>query len=441
MSVPTDTFYDDAAERAVLGAILVRNDALDDVAEVLDPDHFRRSAHSGLYRAMRELHGKGQPIDPVTVAAMLPGLGITDVSPAFVVGLADGTPRSTNALAYAATVREKWLKRRLMAEAQQLVADAQADIASGEALLEQAEAAIYRLGATAVKSDWVTAAELAGELLTAVETLAKRSGTVTGLRTGFRDLDDMTGGFQRGDLILVGARPSMGKTAFALQVALDAAEHVPVAFVSVEMSRGPLGLRAAANRSQVDGWRMRQGFMSDIESRRVGEAIAAIGNLSLYIDESPMVNPLQVRSKLRRLKARTGALGLVVIDYLQLMAPLPEHRKENKTNQVAGISRALKLMAREFNAPFLVLAQLNRGLERAADKTPTMSDLRDSGALEQDADLVLLLHRPEVYDKGQADLSGQAQLILGKHRNGPTGIVDLVWRKDVTRFEDARRSA
>lgn len=435
-----ETLYDEGAERAVLGAVLVRNEALDEVLEMLEPEHFRRAAHAGLYRAMREIHGKGQPVDPVTIAAALPALGVSDVSPAFVMRLTEGVPRSTNIAAYAATVREKWLKRSLLAEAHQLVKDAEADITSGDALLEQAEAAIYRLGATAIKSDWISSAELASELFEAMERIQNHAGQITGLSTGFADLDEMTGGLHKGDLVLLGARPSLGKTALALQVACHVAKSAPVAFVSVEMSRGPLGMRAVAGEARVDGWRMKQGFVSEVETRRIGEAISTIAEMALYIDESPMVNPLHVRSKLRRLRSRTGTLGLVVIDYLQLMAPLPEHRRENKTNQVAGISRALKIMAREFDVPFLVLAQLNRGLERSADKVPTMADLRDSGALEQDADIVLLLHRPEVFDKQNAALEGVAQLIVGKHRNGATGIVDLQWRKDITRFEGARRA-
>jgi replicative DNA helicase len=231
----------------------------------------------------------------------------------------------------------------------------------------------------------------------------------------------------------------LGKTSLALQMALRAAQEAAVAFFSVEMSRGPLGLRAAAGEARVDGYRLRNGWATDVELQRVGQALTDLAELPIYLDESPMLSPLQLRSKLRRLRSRVGALGLVVVDYLQLMAPLPEHRRENKTNQVAGISRALKLMAREFAVPFLVLAQLNRGLERAADKVPTMADLRDSGALEQDADIVLLLHRPEAFEREKKpELEGVAQLIVAKFRNGATGTVDLRWRKEITRFEDVR---
>lgn len=434
-----ETLFDDRAERAVLGAVLVRNEAMDDIADVLEPEHFRRAAHAGIFRAMRELYGRGTPVDPVTLAAALPTLGVTDVSPAFVASLTDGMPRSANVTAYAATVREKWLKRSVLAEAEQLIRDAQADIASGEALLEQAEAAIYRLGSTAVKSDWISGAEWAAELFGTITTLGQRRGALTGIPTGIRDLDEMTLGLQRGDLVLLGARPALGKTSLALQMALRAAQEAAVAFFSVEMSRGPLGLRAAAGEARVDGYRLRNGWATEVELQRLGQALTDLSELPIYLDESPLLSPLQLRSKLRRLRSRVGALGLVVVDYLQLMAPLPEHRRENKTNQVAGISRALKLMAREFAVPFLVLAQLNRGLERAADKVPTMADLRDSGALEQDADIVLLLHRPEVFEREKKpELEGVAQLIVAKFRNGATGTVDLRWRKEITRFEDVQ---
>lgn len=435
-----EALFDDAAERSVLGAVLVRNDALDDVADILEPEHFRRSAHASLFRAMRSLQAHGQPIDPLTLTAVLPALGVADVPASFITALTDGMPRSANVGAYAAIVRDKWLKRSILTASEQLAADTRADATSGEALLEQAEAAIYGLGTRAVKTDWVAAAELATETFAQIERFREQRGTVTGVPTGFADLDDITGGLHPGDLVLLGARPSLGKTALALQVAVHAAASVPVAFFSVEMSRVPLGLRAVAGESRVDGWRMTHGYLNDTEQHRVGAAIARIAETQLFIDESPMLSPIQVRSKLRRLRARTGTLGLVVIDYLQLLAPLSEHRKENKVNQVAGISRALKVMAREFNVPFLVLAQLNRGLEQSSDKVPKLSDLRDSGALEQDADIVLLLHRPEVYDRTNAAVEGLAQLIVGKHRNGATGVVELLWRKEHTRFENVRRT-
>jgi replicative DNA helicase len=218
---------------------------------------------------------------------------------------------------------------------------------------------------------------------------------------------------------------------------MHAARTQPVAFFSVEMARQPVGLRSVIAAAQVDGFRFLSGFLGELEMMRVGDGLSQLASASIYFDESPMLSPIHVRSKLRRLVAKTGPPALVVIDYLQLMAALPDDRRENKTNQVAGISRALKLLAREFGVPFLVLAQLNRAVERSTDKRPTLSDLRDSGAVEQDADVVLLLYRPEMYERDKPELQGVAEVIVGKQRNGPTGTVSLAFHKSQMRFESA----
>lgn len=430
----SDLLFDDSAERAVLGAVLVRNDALDEVLETLSAAHFRRQHHADLYRAMCEVHGRREPIDLVTLRPALARAGVTDVPPAYISGLLEGVPRSTNIAAYAGVVRESWLRRELLAVARRLQASAESDGETAAAILEETEQAVYRLGQTTVRSDWMSMAELVPKLTATLEDLAQHKGNVTGLATGLSQLDEMTHGLQPGDLVLLGARPSLGKTALASQIALHAARHVPVAFFSLEMSSVPLGLRALAGEARVNSWRLKSGYLSDVEYQRIGASMDGLAECALFIDETPKVNPVHVRSKLRRLQARVGRLGLVVIDYLQLLEPLSEHRKENKTNQVAGVSRALKILAREFDVPFLVLAQLNRGLEGRADKTPSLADLRDSGALEQDADVVLLLHRPGAFEPNRSDLRDVAQLIVGKHRNGPTGVIDLVWRPEFTRF-------
>lgn len=434
--------HNETAERAVLGAVLVRNEAMDDLADQIEPDHFGRHHHRLIFSAMRTLHAAGQPVDVVTLSAQLGRDGtLADVGGAGILaGLTDGVPRSINAPHYARLVRDKALLRSLRDAGRKLIADAESEIANGAALLEDAEQMVYKLSAQSVKTDWVSGAELASELYGVVEQMTQDGKPLTGLASGFHDLDRMTRGFQSGDLVLLGARPSMGKTAWALQVALTAAVAVPVAFLSIEMARQPLGLRAVIGAAQVDGWRLLSGRLSEVEHRYVADGLSALSNARIYIDESPMLNPLQARSKLRRLQSRVGTLGLVVIDYLQLMAPLPEHRHENKTNQVAGVSRALKILAREFGCPFLVLSQLSRALERSSEKRPTLADLRDSGALEQDADVVLLLHRPEVYEQTKPELQGLAELVIGKQRNGPIGIVEMTWRAAQMRFENRART-
>jgi replicative DNA helicase len=429
----------DDAELAVLGAVVIRNEALDEVLDVLEPEHFRRDAHRRTFAAMRLLHQQRQPIDYVQLLAALEKSGGLDPEMrAFVNRLGAGVPRTTNVIAYANQVREKALIRALVAEAHQVIADAESAQVSGAELLEQAEQVIYRLGSKSARTDWVSGEELAAELYPVIEHMQQHKGEVSGIQTGIPELDRMTRGFQRGDLVLVGARPGSGKTAIGEQIAMHVAEAgESVAFFSLEMGRMPLGLRAITAAAQVDGFRLMSGYLSTLEMTRVGEGLSRLANARIWWDDSPHVSPLHVRSKLRRLRTKAGRVALVVIDYLQLMQPLPDDRRENKTNQVAGISRALKLLAREFEAPFLVLAQLNRGLERSSDKRPTLSDLRDSGALEQDADVVLLLHRPEMYERERPVLTGVAELIVGKQRNGPTGILNLHFEKAQMRFRSA----
>lgn len=429
--------WDEQAERAVLGAIVVDNSRLDDVADTLEAEHFGRQHHALTYQAMLALHREAQPIDPLTLSAKLEQVGQIDtVTRSFLYQLGDGVPKGSHILAYAKVVRDKWTLRCLRDHGRRILAQAEADAASAADLLEQAEQEIYRLTQRAVKTDWVSAEELSAELYPVIEQLTVERRAVTGLPSGFQNLDFMTRGFQGGDLILLGARPSMGKTAFALQLAMSAAKTTPVAFFSIEMARQPIGLRGVIAAAKVDGFRFLSGFLSEADHYRVGEGLADFGALSLYIDESPTLSPLHARSKIRRLSARAGKIGLVVVDYLQLMAPMPDDRRENRTNQVAGISRMLKLLARECGAPFLVLSQLNRGLERSGDKRPQLSDLRESGALEQDADVVLFLHRPEVYEPDKVELHGMAEVIVGKQRNGPTGTAHLTWRAPQMRFEN-----
>jgi len=432
--------YDEQAERAVLGAIVVRNAAIDDVADVLEAEHFWRQHHQSIFRAMVQLHGQGQPIDAITLCGQLDKSGALEaVGKPYIYGLGDGVGRSVNVAAYAEVVKDKSTLRALRDLGRRVHAAAEADVAIASDLLEQAEQDIYRISQTAVKTDWSSAPEMAAEIYPLIEQLTKTGEAITGRSTGLPHLDSITRGLQPGDLILVGARPGMGKTAIAMQIALTVAANGPVAVMSLEMARVPLALRGVISLAQVNGWQLMSGRASDVDLQRMGDGIARFASTGLFVDESPVVSPIQARSKLRRLQARTGPLALVVIDYLQLMAPLPDDRRENRANQVAGISRALKIMAREFSVPFLVLSQLSRAFEKSRDKRPSMSDLRESGALEQDADVVLLLHRPEVYEK-KPENAGLAELIVGKQRNGPTGSIDLTWHGPQMRFEHRGRA-
>lgn len=430
MSAP---IRDEAAEFAVLGAILVRNAVLDEIGDALEPEHFDLEQHRHIFRAMLALYHAGIAIDYITLRAELARTNHLDEATAFYVNtVGDRMPSSANAEHYAAIVRDKAISRRLRDQARVTIANAESGDTTGAALLEQTEAAVYGLGASVVKSEWISSPDHVRELRPMLSKIFEEGRAVTGVPTGFAELDFLTRGFQRADLILLGARPSQGKTAFGIQVAHHAASFVNVAFFSLEMSREGIGLRRVIQLADINGYRMLGGHSNELEQRRIGEAFLAMDGLGMWLDESPYINPLHLRSRLRRIKSQVGHIGLVVIDYLQLMAALPEDAHQNKTNQVAGISRMLKLLAREFGVPFLVLSQLHRVPE---NRRPTMADLRDSGALEQDADVVLLLHRPEVYEQTPEN-AGLAEVIIGKQRNGPTGIVDLTWRGESMRFEN-----
>ncbi len=431
---------DAAAEAATLGAVLVDAGAMDELAEVLEPTHFGRAHHGVMFDALRRLHQAGEPLDLVTLTAELARVGQLDAcgGAAAVARLTDGMPRRANVLAYARVIRDRYLLRTLRGLAQDLVAACERDDARGADVLLEAESAVFAVAQTAVRADWVSGAELSQELFGVLETLAA-AGPVSGVPSGFGWLDQLTRGWQPGDLVVVGARPGMGKTSFALQVALHAAQTVPVAFFSLEMARQPIGLRGVAATAQVDGLRLFGGkATTDVEYGRISQALGTLAAAQIHLDESPALSPLHARSKLRRLRARLGTLGLVVVDYLQLMTPLPEHRRENRTTQVGGISRALKVLARELSVPVIALSQLNRDTTGRADKRPTLSDLRESGAIEQDADVVLLLHRPGYYDATVAE-PDLAEVILAKQRNGPTGAMELTWHATHMRFENRRR--
>lgn len=423
----------DDAERSVLGAILINNDLLDEVIDVLAPRHFGREHHAQLFTAMLALDAGGKKIDYTTLRSQLQDMQLLDnAMTAYYIKLGDGVPRSTNISYYAGIVLDRSLKRDIREFAKRAAVEAETGERSGVGLLEQLESELYAMGHHAVRSDWTAPDALARETWAHVEDLHERKSLTTGVDTGFVDLDYALRGLQPSDLILLGARPSQGKTAFASQVALRIAESRTVGFFSIEMSRQGIGLRNLIQLSGVHADKVFTGRASDVEQRALHDGFVRMGESHFWLDESPFLSPAQVRSKLRRLKMKAGRLDLVVIDYLQLMAPMPDDKRENRTNQVAGVSRMLKLLAREFGVPFLVLSQLHRVPD---NRRPTMADLRDSGALEQDADVVLLLHRPEVYEPTEQN-RGVAEVIIGKHRNGAPGTHELTWRGDVMRFEN-----
>lgn len=431
----TDVF-DDTHERAVLGAALIRPEALDIMSERLVPTDFRRAAHQQIFSAMLALSRRRVTVDLLTVKDELSRSdALDDVGgPAYIASLTDILPRAANYETYVQTIKDQSLLRKLHVFGRRVADDAEGGRMLGGDLLDRAESELFAMGRATTAYEWVPAQALAAEVAALVDRSGSRGG-VLGVQSGLKDLDQVTRGFHKGDMTILGARPSVGKTALALQIATHVAQEAAVAFFSVEMDLPPLGLRLVASRGNVDHFRMMSGYLSDMEYHRVAHGLSELEASKLYFQGDPYISPVSLRSKLRRLRAQVGDLALVVVDYLQLLAPFPDDRSETRATKVGNMSRALKLLAREFDVPFLVLSQLNRAIERAGgDHRPTLSDLRESGAIEQDADAVLLLHRPSLYDAAAA--ANLTELIVAKQRNGPVGTITLTFHGNQMRFSD-----
>ena len=430
----SETPHDLEAERAILGGLLVDPQGMDRLPATLRADHFFREAHGLVFTAMGELHASGKPVEFLSVTQALGPDGLEAAGgKAYISNLTDGVPRSINLTFYGQRVLEKATLRAVIRAARQIIAEAQAFDAEADRVLEAGEQALWTLGQATVPGELVKAEQLGKDLWPVLEQLHQARKGLSGIPSGLIDLDAQTRGWQAGDLIILGARPSQGKSALALQMALAACAAGPVAFFSVEMSKESLGLRAVTALGQVDGQRLMSGFLSDADYARVGDGLSQFGNLALWVDDTASLTVAQLRSKARRLKAQQHGLALIVVDYLQLMVPSERKRQaENRNLELGEMSRALKLVAKELSVPILALSQLNRGVEQRAEKKPTLGDLRESGSLEQDADLVLLLWRPGYYDRNQPPTA--AEVIVAKHRNGPTGVVTLTWLGDQMRF-------
>jgi replicative DNA helicase len=433
---PVPAWLDLDAERAVLGAILVNPDLFWEVAERLDPADFFRDAHARIFGVMRELAAEHRVIDPLTLKDRLTRRGLLEQvgGPAYLFGLGEGVPRSTNIGAYGTIVLERADRRRLKAALGGLLADAEDSTQDTRTVIDRAEQTIFTVARPrAGSADFIDARTLVARGVERLDRLRDDDGIV-GAQSGFQDLDLMTRGFAPGTLTLVGGRPAMGKTSFALNVASNAASRGHhVAFFSLEMDEMELFMRLAASEAQIDGHRLALGKLSRAECARVTDALSALAEYGLHVDTPPSLGVLDLRGKVRRLMSRVP-LGLVIIDYLQLMT-MP--KAENRNLAVAEVSRALKQLAREMALPVIALCQLNREAERRDGKPPMLGDLRDSGALEQDADLVMFVHRPEVYQLDtREETRGVAELIIAKHRNGRIGTVRLRWSKESTRFDN-----
>jgi replicative DNA helicase len=437
--------HDLAAEASFLGTVLAYGDRYPTVADLLAPDDFYRHAHAVVWRAMGDLYREQRPIDFVTLREYLSRSSDIDVvgGPAYLASLVDGRMRSTNLDAYAEIVREKSTLRRLIATSGETIDRAYEHDAAARDIVAETQQRLFALTAKQI-GDFTKMRDLASQGMASLETLFQQAKTsrdgVTGIPSGFRDLDRMTAGWQAGDLIIIGARPSVGKTAFALNVA----EHAGlrgrgVAVFELEMTKDQLFRRMLAAVARVSGEHLRNGFLSEAEWGRLSQAIGTLSEAAIHIDDRSGLTVVDIEAKCLRLAA-TEPLDLVVIDYLQLMRPASTRRNGTREQEIGEISQSLKELAKQLRIPIIVLSQLSRAVESRSDHRPQLSDLRESGRLEQDADVVIFIHRPEMY--GDADISGQmagggdTELIVAKQRNGPTGDVSLSYLKPFTRFEN-----
>src|SRR4051812_4938518 len=428
------------AERSVLGAILVHNDAFNTAAQVIDGRDFYRDAHRRIFDRMITLNERSEAIDFITLKEELSRGGELDHvgGPAYIASLVDGVPRATNVEYYAKIVKEKATLRNLIYAANKILTNAYEADQESDLILDEAESSIFAVADDRMKAGFVAMRDLVTTSYPKIEQIIDHKRLVTGVPTGFLDLDEMTRGFQGGDLVIVAARPSMGKTSLVLNIAQHVAVQpgLSVGFFSLEMSKESLFIRLLTSEAQIDSHRLMSGHIGERDYGRISQALETLSGMRLFIDDTANLGVLEMRAKSRRLQAEHG-LNLIVVDYIQLMSA--RGRSENRTLELASISRSLKGLAKELNVPIVVLSQLSRAPEARSDHRPQLSDLRESGALEQDADVVVLIYREDLYgDKSQpaTDSQGVAELIIGKQRNGPTGVVKLAFIREFTRFEN-----
>jgi len=429
------------AEKSVLGAILIHNEAFNHAAELIDSRDFFRDAHRRIFDKMVALSERNDAIDLVTLKEELQRSGeLEEVGgPAYIASLADGVPRSANVEHYARIVKEKATLRSVIHAANRILADAYHAEEDADLILDGAEKAIFEIAEDKIREGFTPLRDLVQSSFATIEKLQQHKGLVTGVPTGFVDLDEITSGLQPSDLVLVAARPSMGKTSFVLNIAqhIGTQTEMTVGFFSLEMSKEQLFMRMLTSEARIDAHRFRSGYLNEKDYGRLSHALGTLAEARVFIDDTASIGVLEMRAKARRLQAEHG-LHLLIIDYIQLMQG--RGRFESRQQELASISRSLKGLAKELRIPVIALSQLSRAPETRSDHRPQLSDLRESGALEQDADLVMFIFREEQYrtDDGQAntEAEGMAEIIIGKQRNGPVGTVKLAFIKEHTRFEN-----
>jgi replicative DNA helicase len=429
------------AERAVLGAVLLNAELIHPALEYIKDTDFFRDAHRRIFAKMIELVERGQAIDFITIKDELARAGDLDQvgGPAYIASLVDGLPHGVNVADYARIVKQKSSLRSLISSANRVLSSAYVAEEDAETIIDEAEREIFAIAEGSIHQGFMSMRDLANASYAVIEQAHTRKQLVTGVPTGFIELDEMLAGLQPSDLVIVAARPSMGKTSLVLNIA----QHVgtktdgTVGFFSLEMSKEQLFLRMLTSEAGIDGHRLRTGFLGERDFPRLTHAMEVLGRAKIYIDDSASIGVLEMRAKARRLKAEHG-LNLLIIDYIQLMQG--RGRFDNRVTELASISRGLKGLAKELGVPVVVLSQLSRAPENRPNKRPQLSDLRESGALEQDADVVVMIYREDMYEPTEEN-QGVAELIVAKQRNGPTGAVRLAFIREFTRFENLERGA
>jgi len=428
--------HDLAAEQCVLGGMLMSKDAISDVMEVIRPADHYRPAHQLVHEAILELYGRGEPADPVTVSDLLAKQGeLARVGGgAYLHTLIASVPTAANAGYYARIVRERAILRRLVEVGTRIVQLGYAGDGDADELVDRAQAEIYGVTERRVTEDFLPLSEIMPGALDEIEAIGSRGGVMTGVPTGFADLDALTNGLHAGQMVVIAARPAIGKSTLALDLARAAAVKHRMAAVlfSLEMSRNEITMRLLSAEARVPLHAMRTGQMGEEDWTRLARRMSEVVDAPLFIDDSPNMSMMEIRSKCRRLKQRHD-LRMVIVDYLQLMSS--PRRVENRQQEVSEMSRSLKLLAKEIDVPVVAISQLNRGPEQRNDKRPLLSDLRESGSIEQDSDVVILLHREDAYER-ESPRAGEADFIVAKHRNGPTTTVTVAFQGHYSRFVD-----
>jgi replicative DNA helicase len=425
------------AEEAVLGALLIDPDAIIRLTTIVRPEDFYREKNGWIYDAIFTLHERREPVDYLTVVDELERRGqLEEVGgAAFMTSLINAVPTSIHAEHYARIVERTATRRRLIDAAGQIAGLAYQEADDVEEVVDHAEQVLFGVSERRISRELVPIRQVLSEYYDRVEYLTRHRGEMIGIPTGFSDMDKLLGGLQRSDMVILAARPSVGKTSLALSIAHNAAKKYGqrVAFFSLEMSNEQVVQRLISAETEIDSQRLRRGEIVDDEWGRFMKATSDLAETLFFVDDTPSISALELRTKARRLHAEVG-IDLLIVDYLQLMRG--DYRSENRVQEISGISRAMKALARELNVPVLALSQLSRGVESRTDKRPILSDLRESGALEQDADVVIFIYRDEMYNEN-TERKNIADVIVAKHRNGPTGTVALYFKKDLAQFREA----